>query len=596
MPLKNIENRLTIKILIIFAIISTCLCNAQGRDSVFVKKYNKFLYYNSDSLFQKYTSDGFINIIDELYYYYNEIVPFLTEEQQAAEIGLIKSAAIIHDCIDLQHEAEFMEALFLSQSTEDEIGMKAKKIQDIIDLASEREDVSMKLRGMEALFELYWSVNEYAKAFRQAYLLDKELVNVEENFFPRKKYIYCRIGEAYYFFKDYDKAIPYLLKAATPSRYYFDTSNLEARNTLGAYYIEKNKLDSAEYYFRSALYSSEHVKDRLMFDALSLGNIGFCFAKKDECDKAITYLEPALSRMLIDYNYELASGTAINLGNCYFSQNNLAKTKRMIDSASVFIRRSHNTNQYPSLYLLKSNYYSRIGHSSLAKTYFDSTIVAAKEYEKKYSGLIILRTEQELFEMEKAAKDELLKQNEKNYKSRLLYGFVFTVMITLGLIIVLFLLRKNKKAYRALVLKNQDWAEVTPKLEKEEGDEQIKESTPNGPEEEDIILAKKIQDYLVQNKIYKNLDVTLDSLSKELSVNRNYLSKAINRTTGKNFNTYINEYRVKEAIKMMSNEKMNLMSIDAIALEVGFGNRISFYQAFKKITGLSPSEFRNNKE
>ncbi|MFT4224367.1 helix-turn-helix domain-containing protein [Dysgonomonas sp.] len=48
-------------------------------------------------------------------------------------------------------------------------------------------------------------------------------------------------------------------------------------------------------------------------------------------------------------------------------------------------------------------------------------------------------------------------------------------------------------------------------------------------------------------------------------------------------------------IKLLSSEKPDIISIDAIALEVGFNNRTSFYQSFKKITGLSPSDFRNNR-
>lgn len=122
-----------------------------------------------------------------------------------------------------------------------------------------------------------------------------------------------------------------------------------------------------------------------------------------------------------------------------------------------------------------------------------------------------------------------------------------------------------------------------------------KKATEDLPSEEDRIVMKKVYEVVAKEKVYKDLDLTLDSLAKSMDINRNYLSKAINRITGKNFNTYINEYRVKEAIKILSSEKSDIISIDAIALEVGFNNRTSFYQSFKKITGLSPSDFRKNR-
>ena len=588
---------LSINVLLLFLLVFSINTASAQRDSVFVMKYNKILYYNSDSIFYKYNSEGFLKTINEIYYYYTEIVPFLTEERQSAEIQKIRSAANGYDCENLRHEADFMEAFFLPDSLK-----KEQKIQQIIQSASERNDISMKIRGMEALFDFYWASMNYAKAFQQTRLLDDELQKVSDEFFPRKNYIYCSIGKAYYFFRNYDVAIPYLRKALVQPKYYFDTSNLDARNTIGTYFKTIGQVDSAEHYFRTALYSTEHVKDRLMLDAFSLSNIGLCIAKRNEYSKAASYLEPALSRMLIDYNYELASRVAVNLGDFYFIQNRLKDAKHMIDSSRVYIKRSNNTDLYSQLYFLMCKYYLRVGQADLANSYLDSAIIATKNHEEKYSGLNILLAEQELFEAEKALKDDYIKRSEKDYRTKLFYSFVALGLIALALLFVFVLYRKNKMAYRALVLKAQDWAEITPKQEQlvEEDElpeeEQKQKDTLPCKTEEDETLEMKAREFLTKDKAFNDIDLTLDSLAKDLNINRNYLSKAINRVTGKNFNTYINEFRVKEAIKMMSDEKMNLLSIDAIALEVGFGNRISFYQAFKKMTGLSPSDFRKNKD
>jgi AraC-type DNA-binding domain-containing proteins len=188
-----------------------------------------------------------------------------------------------------------------------------------------------------------------------------------------------------------------------------------------------------------------------------------------------------------------------------------------------------------------------------------------------------------------------LKYQQEKFNDRLIYGGVIISLIFTAFVVMVILYRRNKKAYRALVQKNQIWAETEAVYAANAGNSNTSKENSNEPDEEDKKLMQQVYELIKQEKIFKDLDLTLDSLSKRMNVNRNYLSKAINKTTGKNFNAYINEYRIKEAIKIMSGEKSNLLSIDAIALEVGFGNRTSFYQSFKKITGLSPSDFRNNK-
>ncbi|GAB6012682.1 helix-turn-helix domain-containing protein [Viscerimonas tarda] len=598
------QSALFIILLIPFFLFFTSEACAQ-KDSVYVKKYNKILYYNSDSIFYEYATLGFEKTIDKIYYYYTEIVPFLDPEKQEEEIRKIESASEKYNSKNLRYEADFMDALFLPNSNEKEFEIKERQIQGVILSATKREDTSMKLRGMEALFDHYWSSMRYAKSFHQAHLLDDELQGVSETSFPRKNYIYCSIGKAYYFFQDYNAAIPYLRKVLVHPKYYFDTSNLEARNILGTYFNIIGETDSAEHYFRTALYSAEQVKDKLMFNALSLSNIGRCLARRKEYAKALTYFQPALSHMLADNNYALASGVTVNMGELYFAQNNLQETKYMIDSSRKYIKRGKNTDLYSELYFLMTKYYVQTGNAKQAAAYLDSAIVATRALEKKYNTLNILLAKQELFEMEKKVKDDNIRQNEIVYKNKLFYSSTVIVIVSLALVFLLILYRKNKRAYRTLVLKAQDWAEVSPKRQiddddptddepadeatKEESEEEIYHET-----EEEKALTKKAHEFLVKDKTFQNIDLTLDFMAKELNVNRNQLSKAINRSAGKNFNTYINEYRVKEAIKMMSDKKMNRMSVDAIALEAGFGNRISFYQAFKKMTGLSPSDFRNN--
>jgi len=558
------------------------------------------MFFNSDSVFIQYAQSGFLDAIDNLYYYYDRFAQYMTPYKIKKEVGKMRDIAKQYNSKPLEYESDYMQAVYLPDHSEKDFNYKVDQIEKIIESASERGDAVMKLRGIEALFDLYWKSMMFAKAFHQIKLLDAELENISDIQYPGKEFAYCQIGKAYYFFRDYDKAIEYLRKALKPSRHYFDASNLEARNMIGSYYHIKEEADSAEYYFRSALFSPDKVMNRASHDAVSFINLGMSLAKKKMYTEAISYFEPGLSRMLIDHNYESASKIYIDMGNCYLAKGDLSKAKSLIDSAIVYIKWSGSEDHYQDLYTLMSKYYLKRSNMPLAESYLDSTIMASRAYEKKYSGLNILRAEQQLFDIARKASDDEMKQRESSYESKLYFSLAFIVLVSLCLIFFIYLYRKKKNAFQALVQKNQDWAEAhvpvyedKPEEIKEEGQE---EEVNNGPQEEDREIVKQVHEYLIKDKRFKNLDLTLDLLAKDLNVNRNYLSKAINKTTGKNFNTFINEYRVKESIKIMSDSKMDVMSIDAIALEVGFGNRISFYQSFKKITGLSPSDFRNNKK
>lgn len=564
---------------------------SQANDSIYIKQYECVVRFNSDSLFTNYAHSGYKGVIDNLYYYYDEIAQHMTAEKLATENAKMVAIAQKYNNQDLKLEALLMNALFMPTNTELELDEKIKALQYTRDAAISAKSKTMEIRALEAMLISYWNAAQYAKVFSLIYVIEEKLQTVTREEYPRKLYDYYHIGKAYYFFQDYDKAIPYLRKALVPAKYYFDVSNIEARNTLGEYYITKNKIDSAEYYYRSALYSKDWVKNRSLHDAISLSNIGYALLKKREYDNAISYLEPGLQRMIKGKNYEPACYVSIDLGNCYLAKGDIRKVKAMIDSATHFIKQSNNRDAYRSLYPLSAKYYAKVGNSLLAQKYIDSTIITNNLYVQKYNGTFLLRAEQELFESRSEAKDQIIKQKEETYRTNIIYGISIIIIILGGLFIVMYQYRKKKKAYQILVQKNKDWAEANTTFESTE----TRTKEAQEPNEDDQLLSERVHEFLMANKTFKNLDITLDSLARDLNVNRAYLSKAINKTSGKNFNTYLNEYKVKEAIKIMSNEKMNSLSVDAIALEVGFGNRISFYQAFKKITGLSPSDFRNSK-
>lgn len=106
--------------------------------------------------------------------------------------------------------------------------------------------------------------------------------------------------------------------------------------------------------------------------------------------------------------------------------------------------------------------------------------------------------------------------------------------------------------------------------------------------------AKEAADLMKSKKLYKNPDLTLPMLAKKLGLSTNILSQVLNGYCGQSFYSFVNTYRISEAIAMMNDPEYENESVIRILTEAGFKSKSSFNTLFKKQTGLTPSEFRQN--
>ena len=88
-------------------------------------------------------------------------------------------------------------------------------------------------------------------------------------------------------------------------------------------------------------------------------------------------------------------------------------------------------------------------------------------------------------------------------------------------------------------------------------------------------------------------DFTLEHLSRLAGSNYKHVSQVINERLNKNFNQLLNDYRIYKACKCITDQQhYGHLTIEAIAQSVGFRSRTTFATAFKRITGLTPSEYQ----
>lgn len=109
--------------------------------------------------------------------------------------------------------------------------------------------------------------------------------------------------------------------------------------------------------------------------------------------------------------------------------------------------------------------------------------------------------------------------------------------------------------------------------------------------------AKQVQEKLgilmEQEKMFTIPELTLTDLAIKLNIHPNYLSQVINDLEGLNFFNYINTLRVEEFKKLVSKPESKKYTFLSLAYECGFNSKTTFNRFFKKVTGLSPSEYVN---
>ena len=120
---------------------------------------------------------------------------------------------------------------------------------------------------------------------------------------------------------------------------------------------------------------------------------------------------------------------------------------------------------------------------------------------------------------------------------------------------------------------------------------EIKTSQENSEKNSQIIALKQ---FMVDEKPYLNPSLTIRKLAEEIKVNSRDLSVLINHSLNQHFFDFVNEYRIEEAKSMLKNPNKKEFTVLEILYEVGFNSKSSFNTAFKKHTGLTPTQFRKN--
>ncbi|GAH90171.1 unnamed protein product, partial [marine sediment metagenome] len=103
----------------------------------------------------------------------------------------------------------------------------------------------------------------------------------------------------------------------------------------------------------------------------------------------------------------------------------------------------------------------------------------------------------------------------------------------------------------------------------------------------------KLIRYMKSQKPYLEPSLSLDELAEKVSIPPHHLSQILNTCLNHNFFDFINSYRIKESERLLSEQDSYRKTILEILYETGFNSKSVFNTAFKKHTGMTPTQFRN---
>lgn len=178
---------------------------------------------------------------------------------------------------------------------------------------------------------------------------------------------------------------------------------------------------------------------------------------------------------------------------------------------------------------------------------------------------------------------------------------IYTVVAIFVLIIAVFGINQLSIFNSTIILEKVLEQEPETSNSKQEVREVLKPKSPTGKYEksglnEDMAsqIYTNLNTLVKENAIYKNEELTLVELAKQLKVHPNHLSQVINEMEGKNFYNYINSLRINEFIKIASLPENKKYTMISLAYDCGFNTKSTFNKHFKLNTGKTPTEFFNS--
>ena len=419
-----------------------------------------------------------------------------------------------------------------------------------------------------------------------------------------KVYAYCHnnIALLYALFGNYAKASRYLETACEMATQTNDANllGISATNLVRASSYTGDAMKARKYF---QLQQEHPLQDEKRQSYYLLFNQGLIYSAEKDYAKGIECLKEALRHIPhVDRFATLATPVYTELGRIY-------ATSGANDSAAYYLRKVITTEATPENKMTAYKMLAGLPNS-------DNTV----DYQAEYIALsdsVFNRAQfdsmcDKLFILEKTRTD-----NQTKSLQQWILFLCAVILFILSMLAILIVYHKKLKTVKTLLVsKNQqlihknDELELSltrlsgngddPKPEKvtpiQDGNDQPEAKQGqqiNLSEERQTELKSLIEQQLADLTNIQNQDYSLALLAEQIGSNTRYVSFVINNVFKKTFKTLLNEYRIRESCRRLTGaNEYSQLTIAAIAQSVGYNSVNNFINTFKKVNGVTPSQYR----
>lgn len=266
----------------------------------------------------------------------------------------------------------------------------------------------------------------------------------------------------------------------------------------------------------------------------------------------------------------------------------------------------------PEIYTMLANVCNARGNTSMAFDYMQK----AKESSDSINQLAQQQMQmQRDIMLENADKEMTVATNQLSikYLKRVIIIMAGSMLI---LAILIFVLIRNykriQKLYDNIVIKNRQLMEAEDKLSKlppsveevlesaNSSENKVPANTSNTDSASSELFEKNENIFqeacrlMREERLYADSAFTREQLVERLGTNRTYLAQAIQQHTGSNYTQWVNSWRIKEAMRILSDKTKFDYPLKQLSTDLGFGTVATFYKCFQAETGITPSNYRKS--
>lgn len=320
-------------------------------------------------------------------------------------------------------------------------------------------------------------------------------------------------------------------------------------------------------YLRKAVLLSNYIKDPIIF-LYSRIQTAKVLIDRDSLKEAKLLLNEAKDRAISMNERIQLTHIYMALGSVFIKENNYP------EGIKVLIRAKNMAETGPYNYYLPDIYSSLI-HAYRKTNRLDSSLFYSEKAAHIQSILLNEKVNQQVAEVnakyQLEDKESLIKKlGNKVLRFKVVFTFLAILSISIiGFFVVYLIKIKNSSKPRFQFVKGAKKNVALPKSFKME-----------------------FEKVFVNDELFIQSDLTLQKLAEALNTNTTYLSRFINDEYKTNFSQLLNQFRIEKACKLLLSDKMNNLTIEAIAQAAGFSSKSTFNNAFRILKDATPTQWR----